>query len=151
MDRMSEDVLQPMGSYVRWLRGRAGFSLGELSRLTMISKSELSAIEIGKIKMPGADKRRRLAAALGVRHVDLLIAAGELRDDEIPTNHADVADDDPLRELRPTTRRVEWTPERIAMLRALMAAFIAWQQAGQRDPTPTELSDTTSPGVALSR
>lgn len=37
----------------------------------------------GNIKLPRPEARRRLAAALGIRHVDLLVAAGELWPEEV--------------------------------------------------------------------
>ena len=43
----------------------------------------LSDIERDRIKLPNADVRRRLAKALGVSHLDLLIAAGELLPEEV--------------------------------------------------------------------
>jgi transcriptional regulator with XRE-family HTH domain len=55
----------------------------DVSALTGLSKSYVSALLKGKVALPGADKRRDLARVLGVRHVDLLIAAGELARDEV--------------------------------------------------------------------
>lgn len=48
-----------------------------------LTKSHLSQIEQGKISFPNADIRRRVATALGVSHLELLIAAGEITEDEI--------------------------------------------------------------------
>jgi transcriptional regulator with XRE-family HTH domain len=71
-----------MGAYVKERRERLGWTLTALAADAGLSKSELSALESGKIKLPSADKRRRLAAALDVTHLDLLVAAGELTADE---------------------------------------------------------------------
>lgn len=71
-----------LGSYVKERRDRLGMSLTALAIKAGLSKSELSALERGRISLPGADKRRRLAAALGVSHLDLLVAAGELTEAE---------------------------------------------------------------------
>ena len=74
----------PLGRYVREKREGAGLSVTALADATGLTKSEISAIERGRIALPGAAKRRALASALRVRHVDILEAAGELREDEIP-------------------------------------------------------------------
>ena len=71
-----------LGRYVKELRERQGRTLTSLAADAGLSKSELSALESGKIKLPTADKRRRLARALGVSHLDLLIAAEVLSEDE---------------------------------------------------------------------
>ena len=73
-----------LGEFVGQRRKDMGITLTELARRAELSKSELSAVERGRVALPGADKRRRLATALGVSHADLLIAAGELLEDEVP-------------------------------------------------------------------
>lgn len=78
-----ETETRTLGNYVRQRREAMGKTLTALAADADLSKSELSALERGRINLPGADKRRRLAAALGVSHVDLLVAAGELNTDEV--------------------------------------------------------------------
>jgi transcriptional regulator with XRE-family HTH domain len=84
MELMDDGLPPGFGAYVRERRERLGLSQTDLADLVGIRKGYMSQIESGKIGLPGADLRRRLAAALRVRHVDLLIAAGELTADEIP-------------------------------------------------------------------
>lgn len=70
----------------KWLIGMRemhGWKQSELADRAGITRQEMNAMEKGRIALPGADKRRKLAAALGVRHVDLLVAIGELSEDEI--------------------------------------------------------------------
>lgn len=55
----------------------------ELAARAELSKSEINALLKGRVHLPGPDKRRRLAKALGVSHLDLLIAAGEITADEV--------------------------------------------------------------------
>lgn len=84
--------------------GELGLSQSELSRISGVSTSDLSGIMQGRIKLPGADKRRRLAKALGVSHLDLLVAAGEITQEELGTVAGVVernSDD-------PRERTVEW-------------------------------------------
>jgi transcriptional regulator with XRE-family HTH domain len=96
-----------MGAYVRARRERMGNTLTELALRAELSKSELSALESGKIKFPSAAKRRRLAAALGVAHLDLLVAAGELTADEVTQGTTPVAARPEVEALCAQLRRVE--------------------------------------------
>jgi transcriptional regulator with XRE-family HTH domain len=75
-------LTEGFGAYVLARRRALGLTQGELADRIGLNRAHLSQIESGKIGLPAADIRRRLAAALGVRHVDLLIAAGELTPDE---------------------------------------------------------------------
>jgi transcriptional regulator with XRE-family HTH domain len=72
-----------LGSYIKQRRAELGMSQADLTVASGVSKSHLSQIELGKIALPNADLRRRLAAALKVSHLDLLIAAGEISADEL--------------------------------------------------------------------
>jgi transcriptional regulator with XRE-family HTH domain len=55
-----------------------GGNQSEFSRATGFSPQAVSAWLKGKVTLPQIDARRRLARELGISHVDLLIAAGEL-------------------------------------------------------------------------
>lgn len=81
---MDDELAPGFGAFVRERRERIGLSQTELADRVGIRKGYMSQIESGKIGLPNADLRRRLATALRVRHVDLLIAAGELTRDELP-------------------------------------------------------------------
>ncbi len=80
---MAIEQTTPLGSYIRTYRERSGESVTSLATRVGIGKSHLSQIEKGKITLPGADARRRLAKILGISHLDLLVLAGEVTDDEI--------------------------------------------------------------------
>jgi transcriptional regulator with XRE-family HTH domain len=68
-----------------WPHANSAAGIKRSSRPARISNGRILAqIERGKIALPSGELRRRLAAALGVRHVDILVAAGELTGDEIP-------------------------------------------------------------------
>lgn len=77
-----------LGAYVTQMRERLGLSQVELAERAGMNKGEINAIERGRVALPGADKRRRLAQALGVRHLDIIVAASELTPDEIPQQDA---------------------------------------------------------------
>lgn len=77
--------MQPegIGPFVRRIRDDRGESQTALAERAGLTRSHMAQIESGKIAFPNADIRRRLAKALGVSHVQLLVAAGELADAEI--------------------------------------------------------------------
>lgn len=72
-----------IGAFVRQRRAELGLSQTALAGRSGISKGHLSTIEAGKIALPAADIRRRLSKALGVSHLDLLVASGEITPEEI--------------------------------------------------------------------
>lgn len=72
-----------IGGFVRRVRADQGLSQTALAELASVSKGYLSTLEANKIGLPAPDVRRRLARALGVSHLDLLVAAGEISEDEI--------------------------------------------------------------------
>jgi transcriptional regulator with XRE-family HTH domain len=72
-----------IAAFVREKRTALGWTQTVLAEKTGISRARVSQIEGGAVTLPGADHRRRLAQALGVSHLDLLVAAGEITEDEI--------------------------------------------------------------------
>lgn len=72
-----------MGAYIKVMRERRGLSQSALALKAGISRAYLSQIESGRVSFGSADIRRRIAAELGIRHADLIVAAGELTADEI--------------------------------------------------------------------
>lgn len=76
-------MAEGLAAYIKERRERLGLKPGELARAIDKDASYISVLEGGKIKMPFPDVRRRLAVALGVSHLDILIAAGEITPDEV--------------------------------------------------------------------
>lgn len=76
-------MVATLGEYLQHRLDELGWSQRELAARTEMKPSHVSQIVSGKIGLPNADIRRRLADALNVRHIDLLIAAGELADFEV--------------------------------------------------------------------
>jgi transcriptional regulator with XRE-family HTH domain len=71
-----------LAGFILRQRERLGMSQTELATALGLTRSHLSQIEKGKIALPNADIRRRLALALGVSHQAILVAAGELSEEE---------------------------------------------------------------------
>ena len=74
---------QNLGSFIRHRREVLGLTQESVADAANIGRSHLSQIESGKIGLPNANIRRRLAEILRVSHVDLLVAAGEISAAEI--------------------------------------------------------------------
>ncbi|HXH79563.1 helix-turn-helix transcriptional regulator [Nocardioides sp.] len=71
-----------LGAYVRTYREGKGLTLKAFGDRIGKSKEYVSQLEL-RTKLPDADIRRRIAEAMGVSHLDLLIAAGELLPEEV--------------------------------------------------------------------
>lgn len=82
--RDMEMTTMDLGRFLKRERARRKWTQVQLAERSGVPQPTISDIERGANKLPGADYRRRLADALGVSHLDLLVAAGELRPDEIP-------------------------------------------------------------------
>lgn len=113
--------VEGIGPFVRRRREELGLSQTRLAELVGTSRGYMSQIEAGRTQLPNPSLRRRLAEALGVRHLDLLIAAGELTSDEVPQAGPPPSSGQALaaqiERLRPDDRRsVEWTVCRLAEL-----------------------------------
>lgn len=72
-----------IGRYIKRMREGRGFTQLRLSEESRVDRAYISQIESGRVALPSADLRRRLAAALGVSHLDLLVASGEITEEEI--------------------------------------------------------------------
>lgn len=115
-------VARTLGGYVKDRRDALGLNQTELSDLARVPRTTVNRIETGTTQLPSADIRRKLAKALGVSHIDLLIAAGELDSDEVaPLGIQGVVDADPEREaLLAKLRRVRLTPKITMALDSLL-------------------------------
>jgi transcriptional regulator with XRE-family HTH domain len=83
------------GDFLIERRERLGMNQTMLADAAGISKSAINAMEHGRVRLPGPERRRAIAAALKVRHVDLLVAAGELDPDEVRGEVPEIETDTP--------------------------------------------------------
>ena len=122
-----------LGPYIRQRRADLGMSQIALSEASGVTRSHLSMIEHGKIAIPSADIRRRLAAALGISHLDLLVAAGELTADELQiANTAGVVSDSPyVADLVEMVRAVPWAEARAKFIEAVIGEMLALDARGK--------------------
>jgi HTH-type transcriptional regulator, competence development regulator len=82
------DMSAGLGAFIRQRRSSLGLTQESVADQAGIGRSHLSQIESGKIGLPNATIRRRLAKTLRVRHIDLLVAAGEISEDEVRSGAA---------------------------------------------------------------
>lgn len=73
-----------LGTMLRARRHELNLTQTEVADRAGISQTYLSNLERGRVHLPDVSVRRRLAEALRISHVDLLIAAGELDVHELP-------------------------------------------------------------------
>jgi transcriptional regulator with XRE-family HTH domain len=121
-----------------------GITQMELARRAEIGGPHVTQIESGKIGLPSVEVRRRLAQAMGVSHLDLLLAAGEISANEIQKlGVKGVAIDAPeIDELVDDLRAVQLTPERVRALKSVIALMRERDQHLLHNPangTPTTL------------
>lgn len=114
------------GDWVKLQRETRGIKTGELARKIGKEKpSYVSQLEAGRIGLPGADIRRRLASALGVTHIDVLIAAGELLPEEVQQAGIEgvLCTDPDLEELIQIIADFKWTPTRLEWFKVLVTSM----------------------------
>lgn len=105
---------ETLGAFIRRKRTERGWNQTQLSEHSGVDRPYLSQIESGKVGLPGAGVRRQIAQALGLRHIDLLVAAGELTGDE-----AGQSDDERsyvIRRLTPVVDSYAWSEEDVEQL-----------------------------------
>lgn len=103
----------PLGAIVRAGRNQLRLTQQEFADRVGVSQAYISSMERGSVRMPDVEIRRRLADALGMTHVDLLIGCRELEPEEVtsgPSRPAVSPYQQKLDGLDPETRR---TIERI--------------------------------------
>jgi transcriptional regulator with XRE-family HTH domain len=105
-----------LGDWIKTTRERRGMSQTALADAVGTSRSYMSQIESGRVAFPNADLRRRIAKALGKSHIEIMVAAGELRDDEVKAAGVDSSTPDgPLEsELIALIRGINWEPDQAA-------------------------------------
>lgn len=115
--------MNELGSYIRELRERRGWTGRDLAEQIDRDPSYVSRLETGRQKeTPAPEEARRLALALGVTVADLLAHQGY--DVELPAGEASAGE----RTLLPIIRAHEWTP---AQLRAAAGALRAIAEMDQ--------------------
>lgn len=122
-----------LGEMIRSHRDAKGWSQTRLAAEAGTSAAYMSQIESGRVLLPNADLRRRLAHALGVSHLDLLIAAGEIAEDEIAyagatTNVAREDPDSPAVKVCELARRVRWDESR----EGIIATLERWAESDRK-------------------
>lgn len=114
-----------------------GGSQAEFSRATGFTKQAVSSWLKGKAAVPQIDARRRLARELGISHVDVLIAVGEIDRNEVEAAGVQgVVEQRPLpAEVRDVLKDITWTPRTTAGLLAVLRMMRDVPESGEKEGT----------------
>ncbi len=89
-------MIRTLGPYVTEKRETLGLNQKELAERCDLPPTTINRIEKGVTKVPSPDFRRRLAMGLGVSHLDILVASGEIEPEEVQAAGAEgVIENDP--------------------------------------------------------
>ena len=125
-----------LGTYIESRRRDLGLSQVALAERAEVPSTTVNRIERGVTKLPSADVRRRLARVLGVSHLDLLVAAGEITPEEINQAGATpVIEHDPsgpMARLAPLIEEVRWTDERLEAVEGDLRFYMDFDERKSR-------------------
>lgn len=119
-----------LGPVLRRRREGLGLSMRQAAEALGITHGYLSQLETGKITLPNADVRRRLAGWIGVSHLDLLVLIGEIREDEITeagkSGISPVRAESPAAELYALMDQINWygRPDRVSYVKGLLSSMV---------------------------
>lgn len=118
-----------LGDWVKTRRELLGLTQKSLAGSASTSPAYISQIEGGRVGLPNADLRRRLADALGVPHIEIFIAAGELNRDELTAAGQQGVLPQPQYgasppDLHKLMDQIEWDSSRADMVRSLFKSMI---------------------------
>lgn len=129
-------MTRTLRQFVTKRREELGLNQTQLGEKAGVPRTTINRIEKGTTQLPEADVRRKLARALGVTHIQILLEAGELTEDEAgPQAPPPFTADDPRAEVVTIMRRM--SDADVRNLRALALSVVAG--APDRIPTYEEL------------
>ena len=136
---------QSLGAFVIERRVAVGYRTQRaLADASGIKQPDLSDIERGATKLPNPETRRKLAKALRVTHLDLLIAAGEITENEIQDAGKEGTLPQPQFGAPPPDldmlfHQVEWFEPRTSMIRDVLQGMVRMDNAAndRRDDEST--------------
>lgn len=106
-------MMRTLAQYVTDRRQALGMNQTELATRAGVERTLINRIESGTTKLPSPDKRRRIATGLGVSHLELLVAAGELTEEEARFRHGGghMIDGNVEEHLLPLIQVIDWSDE----------------------------------------
>ena len=107
------------------------------------TKEYYSQIETGRVVLPNIELRREISRALGIRHIDFLMAQGIIEDWEVPGFSADAPPPDPRLEQVETllTQFDLGSDNRAATLSGILQLWV--DQDRQRGTLPVSVRNGT--------
>lgn len=106
-------MMRTLASYITERREALGLNQTELAKRSGVPRTTVNRIETGTTKLPEANVRRLIAKGLGVSHLDLLVAAGELSEEEAGLRHGGghMIDGNVEEHLLPLIQVIDWSDE----------------------------------------
>ena len=128
---------------LREYRNRLGLTQKEVAARANTSTEYYAQIEIGRVTMPNIELRREISRALGIRHIDFLMAQGIIEDWEVPGFSADTPPPDPRLEQVETllTQLDLGSDNRAATLSGILQLWV--DQDRQRGTPPVSVRNGT--------
>lgn len=133
------------GDYVAKIIKSRGLTYGEVAERAGETDDYVRQVVAGRVKLPDPERRRKLAKALRVTSLDLLMAAGQLNDRDLEeAEQAGVlrtTTPDDVAELTRTLRQIRMTPERAYVIRHYLERYVDWDE----ETAAAEATSTRSP------
>ena len=128
---------------LRERRELLGLTQKEVADRAGTTKEYYSQIETGRVVLPNIELRREISRALGIRHIDFLMAQGIIEDWEVPGFSADTPPPDPRLEQVETllTQLDLGSDNRAATLSGILQLWV--DQDRQRGTPPVSVRNGT--------
>lgn len=122
-----------LSSYIKDKRTSLGWTQAVLAERAEVSRDLVAQIESGKSKLPQPENRRKLAKALGVTHLQMLIEAGEITQDELGTvaGIVETNPDDPRHVLHALIDEIRWNRDRMDSVFDILTGMAARDREGK--------------------
>ena len=137
-------MMRTLGGYIRDYLDRTGLSQTELATRAGVPRVTINRLVKEKTALPDADTRRKLASAMGVSHLDIIVAAGEIEPEEVASAGAEgvVERSAAPPEIHDVLRNLDWSnPTVVTRALVMLQTIQDTQRPGAtrlHDPNETE-------------
>lgn len=144
-------MMRTLGGYIRDYLERTGLSQTELSARSNVPRVTINRLVKEKTALPDADTRRKLAKAMGVSHLDILVASGEIEPEEVEAAGVQgVAEEAAIpQEVWAIIRNLDWTNPTVVTRTLVMLQTVRDTQRSEpgrlRDPGEVERRSKIDP------
>lgn len=129
-------MVRTLGTFVRDYLDRTGMTQTALADRGEVPRLTINRLVKEKVALPDADTRRKLATAMGVTHIDILIAAGELEPEEALGAGATLTDTEALPPvIRQLLADIDWSPVNTVRTKTMLETIRDTQRSQPQTPT----------------